>query len=101
MERRSATAIMVGSRLWLGGELSPTRNKPLLRRLTDRVRSMALCRPLLFAVDGLPGYMSSIQDSFRSKLPRNGQKGRSKLVSWPNINIVQLIRRRKPDGLEV
>jgi transposase-like protein len=96
-----AMAIMVGSRLWLGGELSPTRNKALLRRLTDRVRSIALCRPLVLAVDGLPGYKSSIQESFRSKLPRGGQKGRSKLISWPNISIVQVIKRRKPDGLEV
>lgn len=96
-----AMAIMVGPRLWLGGELSPTRNKALLRRLTDRVRSTALCRPLVFAVDGLPGYVSSIQESFRSKMPRDGQTGRCKLISWPDIGIVQVIKRRKPDGLEV
>lgn len=96
-----AMAIMVGSRLWLGGEISPTRNKALLRRLTDRVRSMALCRPVLFAVDGLPGYVSSIRESFRSKLPRNKQMGRCKLISWSDIGIVQVIKRRKPDGLEV
>jgi transposase-like protein len=96
-----AMAIMVGPRLWLGGELSPTRNKALLRRLTDRVRSMALCRPLMFAVDGLPGYVSSIRESFRSKMPRDGQPGRSKLISWLDIGIVQVIKRRKPDGLEV
>lgn len=96
-----AMAIMVGPRLWLGGELSPTRNKTLLRRLTDRVRSMALCRPILFAVDGLPGYVSAIGESFRSKIPRGGQPGRSKLISWSAIGIVQVIKRRKPDGLEV
>jgi len=81
-------AIMVGSRLWLGGEISPTRNKALLRRLTDRVRSMSLCRPLVFAVDGLPGYASSIRESFRSPMPRDGQTGRCKLISWPDISIV-------------
>ena len=96
-----AMAIMVGTRLWLGGEISPTRNKSLLRRLTDRVRAMALCRPMMFAVDGLPGYTSSIQESFRSKMPRNGQAGRCKLIAWPDISIVQVVKRRKPDGLEV
>jgi transposase-like protein len=96
-----AMAIMVGPRLWLGGELSPTRNKALLRRLTDRVRSMALCRPLVFAVDGLPGYVRSIRESFRSKMPRDGQAGRCQLISWSDIGIVQVIKRRQPDGLEV
>ncbi|MCP4423533.1 MAG: hypothetical protein GY803_03480 [Chloroflexi bacterium] len=56
----------------------------------------------MFAVDGLPGYVSSIRESFRSKMPRDGQTGRCKLISWPDIGIiVQVIKRRKPDGLEV
>ncbi len=96
-----AMAIMVRSRLWLGGEVSHKRDKRLIRRLAERIQRMALCRPLLLAVDGLPGYVKSFQAVFRSKMPRWGEKGRCKLVSWPDIAIVQVIKRRAAGAFEV
>ena len=96
-----AMAIMVSSRLWLGGEISPQRDKHLIRRLADRIKRMALCRPLLLAVDGLPGYVKAFQRAFRSKVPRAGKEGRCKLVAWPNIAIVQVIKRRTAAALEI
>lgn len=42
-----------------GGVISPQRDKRLLQRVTDQVRQMALCRLLLLAVDGLPGYIQA------------------------------------------
>jgi transposase-like protein len=96
-----AMAIMVPSRLWLGGEISPHRDKHLIRRLADRIQSMALCRPLLLAVDGLPGYVKAFQRAFRSKAPREGKEGRCKLVAWPDIAIVQVIKRRTITALEI
>ena len=72
-------ALMVSTRLWLGGEISPHRDKALIEALVARVRAMALCRPVLIAVDGLPSYVGAFYRAFRSKLPRQGQLGRAKL----------------------
>ena len=96
-----AMAIMVPSRLWLGGEVSFQRDKRLIRRLADRIRRIALCRPLLLAVDGLPGYVKAFQHAFRSKAPRWGQQGRCQLVAWPDIAIVQVIKRRTAAAFEI
>jgi hypothetical protein len=56
---------------------------------------MALCRPLLLAVDGLASYVSAFRDAFRSKFPRQaGETGRCKMVSWSDIYIVQVVKQR-------
>lgn len=96
-----ALAMMVPTRLWLGGVISPQRDKTLLQRLTDKVRQMALCRPLLLAVDGLPGYVKAFGCSFRSKMPRFGRLGRCQWHAWSEVAIVQVIKRRLSDGLEI
>lgn len=96
-----AMAIMVPTRLWLGGEVSPKRDKQLIRRLANRIQRVALCRPLLLAVDGLPSYVKAFQQAFRSKLPRRGEKGRCQLVAWPDIAIVQVIKRRTAAALAI
>lgn len=96
-----AMAIMVRSRLWLGGEVSPRRDRQLIRRLAKRIQQVALCRPLLLAVDGLPGYVKAFQSAFRSKLPRWGKKGRARLVAWPDMAIVQVIKRRTTAAFEI
>ena len=88
-----ALAIMVSTRLWLGGVISPHRDLDLIQALTDKIRNMALCRPLLLAVDGLASYVTAFRNSFRSVLPNwGGEKGRPHLVAWPNIAIVQVIK---------
>ena len=48
-----ALAMMVKTRLWLGGEVSEQRDMTLLRRLIERVRRWAVRRPLLVCTDGL------------------------------------------------
>jgi hypothetical protein len=93
--------MMVSTRLWLGGVVSRRRDKQLIRRLADRIRAVALCRPLLLAVDGLPGYVKAFRRAFRSKMPRHGQGGRAKMMAWPNIAIVQVIKRRTHSALTV
>src|SRR5512132_2574701 len=52
-----ALAMMVKTRLWLGGEFSEQRDLPLIRRLIERVRRCAAHRPLLFCTDGLVAYI--------------------------------------------
>jgi transposase-like protein len=89
-----AMAIMVPTRLWLGGVISPNRDKQLIRQLVQKIRAVALCRPLLLAVDGLSSYVKAFQAAFRSQLPRWGQPGRPQLVAWPDIAIVQVVKQR-------
>jgi len=56
---------------------------------------MALCLPLLLAVDGLVSYVTAFRLAFRSKLPHwGGEVGRCKLVAWPHIAIVQAVKQR-------
>ena len=95
-----AMAIVVVTRLWVGGQISPTRDKTLLAALVERIRNMALCRPLLLAVDGLPGYVDVFRKAFRTPL-HSGKRGRPRLIAWADIHIVQVIKRRTADGLTV
>jgi len=97
-----ALAIWVPTRLWLGGVVSAQRNLNLIQALADKVRSMALCRPLLLAVDGLASYVSAFRNAFRSKLPRlEGELGRCKWVAWQDIAIVQVVKQRVDGVLHV
>ncbi len=56
-----ALAMMVKTRLWLGGEVSEQRDLPLIRRLIERVRRCAAHRPLLVCTDGLVSYIRAIR----------------------------------------
>lgn len=95
-----AMAIVMVTRLWVGGQISPTRDKVLLAALVGRIRNMVLCRPLLLAVDGLPGYVDVLRKAFRTLLP-SGKLGRPRLIAWANIHIVQVINSHTADGLTV
>jgi transposase-like protein len=96
-----AMAMMVSTRLWLGGVISPKRDLPLIQSLVDQVRAIALCRPLLIAVDGLVSYVSATQRAFRSPLPRFGQRGRCQLRSWSEVVIVQVVKQRVEGKLTI
>jgi transposase-like protein len=97
-----ALALMVSTRLWLGGVVSEKRDLDLIQTLSDKIQGMALCRPLLLAVDGLASYVTAFRTSFRTALPRrSGEKGRPKLVSWPDIAIVQVVKHRSQGQLAI
>ncbi|GIK38899.1 MAG: transposase [Chloroflexota bacterium] len=96
-----ALAMMVSTRLWLGGAISPHRDKALIQAVADQVRQIALCRPLLLAVDGLPSYVNAFRRAFRSKVPRLGQPGRCSLWSWSEVAIVQVIKERVGSPLTI
>src|SRR5512145_240609 len=90
-----ALAMAVPTRLWLGGVVSRKRDLDLIQSLVDKVRTIALCRPLLLAADGLASYVTAFRMAFRSKVPHwRGEIGRCKLVSWPDIAIVQVVKQR-------
>jgi transposase-like protein len=97
-----ALAMAVPTRLWLGGVVSPKRDMELIQSLVDKVRAIALCRPLLLAADGLASYVTAFRLAFRSKLPHWGSEiGRCKMVSWPDIAIVQVVKQRVEGVLTV
>ena len=80
-----ALAIMVSTRLWLGGVVSAQRDLDLIQALANQVRQMARCRPLLLAVDGLASYVTAFQRAFRSSLPRRGASHQPHMIAWPDI----------------
>jgi hypothetical protein len=61
-----------------------------MRALMQRVRHCALCRPLLFCVDGCQAYIDAIRKAFRESIP--GQAGRPRLRPWDDIFIAQVIK---------
>jgi transposase-like protein len=56
-----ALAMMVRTRLWLGGEVSEHRDMTLIQRLIEEVHRCAAHRPLLFCTDGLCAYIRAIR----------------------------------------
>jgi hypothetical protein len=87
-----ALAMMVKTRLWLGGEVSEQRDMPLIRRLIVRVRRCAVRQPLLLCTDGLVTYIRAIRETFRDPV-HTGTGGRPRLHPWPHVLIAQVIKR--------
>ena len=86
-----ALAMMVCTRLWLGGEVSEQRDMPLIRRLIERVRRCAAHRPLLFCTDGLVSYIRAIRETFRDPV-HTGTGGRPRLRPWRHVLIAQVVK---------
>ncbi len=95
-----ALAMMVSTRLWLGGAVSPHRDKKLIRALAEQIRKMALCRPLLLAVDGLASYVKAFRRVFRTPC-REGKNGRPRMVVWQDIAIVQVVKKRTAGSFQI
>src|SRR5438105_9162512 len=87
-----ALAIMVKTRLWLGGEVSEQRDMTLIRQLIERVRRCAAHRPLLVCTDGLCSYIRAIRETFRDPV-HTGQGGRPRLRPWRHVCIAQVVKR--------
>ena len=87
-----ALAMMIKTRVWLGGEVSEQRDMPLIRRLSERVRRCAARRPLLLCTDGLVSYIRAMRETFRAPVP-TGKGGRPRLRPWPNVLLAQVVKR--------
>jgi transposase-like protein len=87
-----ALAMMVKTRLWLGGEVSEQRDLSLIRQLIERVRRCAARRPLLVCTDGLVSYIRAIRETFRDPV-HTGQGGRPRLRPWRHVFIAQVVKR--------
>ena len=86
-----AMAMMVQTRLWLGGEVSAQRDLPLIRRLIARVRRCAAHRPLLVCTDGLVSSIRAIRETFRDPV-YTGTGGRPRLRPWRHVCIAQVVK---------
>jgi len=87
-----AMAMMVKTRLWLGGEVSEQRDMTLIRRLIERVRRCAAPRPLLVCTEGLCSYIRAIRETFRDPV-HTGKGGRPRLRPWRHVFIAQVVKR--------
>jgi transposase-like protein/IS1 family transposase len=87
-------AIMVSTRLWLGGVVQMSRDRSLADRLMQQVRRCAayLC-PLLVLTDGWSAYPGSICRAFREKVKRTQGVGRACLQVWSELHIGTVIKR--------
>jgi transposase-like protein len=87
-----AMAVMVSTRLWLGGEVSPHRDLSLIQHLLRHVRACALPPRILLCTDGLCSYVRAARETFRDPQP-TGQRGRPRLRVWPQLLIAQVVKR--------
>jgi IS1 family transposase len=91
-----AMALMVSTRLWLGGVVSLKREKALADTLMKLV--VACCAPfalVLVMVDGWKAYPKAILKAFRTPQPRaKGQRSRPRKVKWPGLRLGQVIKRK-------
>lgn len=88
-----AMALAVPSRLWLGGVVSRHRDGQLIAAVVRMVRSCARSLAMLVCVDGLASYVTAFVQGFRHKLPREGRRGRPRLLVEPGLLIGQVIKR--------
>jgi hypothetical protein len=87
-------AMMVSTRLWLGGVVQVSRDRSLADQLMCQVRRCAMClRPLLVLTDGRAAYPGSIRRAFREKVKSTKGVGRACLQIWPQLYIGTVIKR--------
>lgn len=90
-----AMALMVSTRLWLGGVVSLSRDRSLADRLLVLVRHCAQgVAALLVCTDGWAAYPNSIRRAFREKVKGQG-KGAPRLEVWPQLVIGRVIKHTK------
>lgn len=87
-------AMMVSTRLWLAGVVSPTRDRSLADRLLQQVRACSQgMSAILICTDGWAAYPNSIKRAFREKVKETTGRGRAWLRLWPNLCIATVIKR--------
>lgn len=86
-----AMAMMVSTRRWLGGAVSPRRDRDLIARVVAIVAACAQWGPLLFVSDGLSTSIDVVRTAFRSRQPGTG-RGRPHVVPWPDLSIAQVVK---------
>ena len=86
-----AMAMMVSTRLWLGGVISTRRDQALITRLVSLVAACALVAPLLLVVDGFSSYIDAFRRAFRTR-EHQGGPGAPRKVPWRELVIGQVVK---------
>ncbi len=89
-----AMALAVPSRLWLGGDLSATRDGALVTATLRRVAACAARTALLICVDGFAAYGGAVRTVFRVAV-RTGRPGRPRLVLPETVLLAQVVKSHK------
>lgn len=88
-----ASSIHVATRLWLGGEISKSRDNSLIRRMLERVkRSLDANGWVVLCTDGLKSYVSQTRRVFREK-EHSGKVGRPRFVQRAKLALAQVVKR--------
>ena len=96
------SALMVSTRLGLGGVVSAQRDRALAERLLKHVRTCArLGCAVLVCVDGWRAYPNAIVRAFREKIARSGQPGRPRWQVWDTLGIARVIKHTSQAGKQV
>ena len=86
-----AMALMVSTRLWLGGAVSTRRDQHLVTRVVAVIAAAAVVAPLLLVVDGFASYVEAFRQAFRQRVSRGG-RGAPRKVPWPDLVIGQVVK---------
>src|SRR5919199_3362751 len=86
-----AMALMVSSRLWLGGVVSTRRDQALITRLVQMIAACALVAPLLVVVDGFSSYVEAVRRAFRTR-EHGGGRGAPRKGPWPELCLGQVVK---------
>ena len=87
-----ACAMEVRSRLWLGGVVSESRDRGLIRCVLMRVRECGSVGKVLLVTDGLASYAKQALHVFREPL-HTGKRGRPKLVLSEGVMVARVKKR--------
>ena len=86
-----AMALMVSTRLWLGGAISTRRDQRLVRQVVALIAASAIVAPLLLVVDGFASYVEVFRQVFRTRV-HGGGRGAPRKVPWPDVVIGQVVK---------
>ena len=86
-----AMAMMVSTRLWLGGVISTRRDQRLITQLVALIAACAVVAPLLVVVDGLRSYVDAVRVTFRTR-EHGGGRGAPRKVPWRDLTIGQVVK---------
>lgn len=87
-----AAALEVKTRLWLGGVVSESRDRGLIRSVLMRVRECGSVSKVLLVTDGLASYARQALRVFREPL-RTGKRGRPRLVLAEGVMVAKVKKR--------
>jgi hypothetical protein len=88
-----ASALEVGSRLWLGGVVRVHRDRQLIRALLWRIKECGSVAQILLCTDGLACYAKQALLIFREAWRSTGRVGRPRLILPEGVMVARVKKR--------